>query len=102
MSLLESLNLEHLPSSHTIYIALFRNVKNAAFLHQQLLAGNTDFEYAFIDASVVSPPLMLPLANPSKILQNHVIENIHSQFTDCITPSCPLSSLSGRQRPIRE
>ena len=50
----ECINLEHLPASHTIYAALFRNIKNASFLQQQLLAGNTDFEYALIDASVVS------------------------------------------------
>jgi EKC/KEOPS complex subunit CGI121/TPRKB len=54
MALLQSFNLEHLPSDYTIHIALFRNLKNAAFLHQQLLAGNTDFEYALIDASIVS------------------------------------------------
>ena len=55
---LESIDLEHVPASHTLHIGLFRNVKNASFLHQQLLAGNTDFEYAFVDASVVSasPP----------------------------------------------
>jgi hypothetical protein len=51
---LESINLEHLPASHTVNAALFRDVKNASFLHQQLLAGNSHFEYAFIDASVVS------------------------------------------------
>jgi len=61
--LLESFNLEHLPSSHTIHISLYKDVKNAAFLHQQLLAGNTEFEYALIDASVVSfpPSLHFPL-----------------------------------------
>jgi EKC/KEOPS complex subunit CGI121/TPRKB len=51
---LETVTLEHLPASHKVYVALFRNVKNAAFLHQQLLARNPEFEYAFIDASVVS------------------------------------------------
>lgn len=54
MALLQSFDLEHLPAEHTIHVALYRDVKNAAFLHQQLLAGNTDFEYGFIDASVVS------------------------------------------------
>ncbi|RFU32709.1 hypothetical protein B7463_g3611, partial [Scytalidium lignicola] len=52
--LLQSFNLEHLPLSHTIHIALFKNVKNSAFLHQQLLAGNTEFEYAFLDASLIA------------------------------------------------
>ncbi|CAJ0548539.1 Ff.00g021520.m01.CDS01 [Fusarium sp. VM40] len=49
---LETVNLEHLPESHKIYVALFRDVQNSAFLHQQLLARNPLFEYAFIDASV--------------------------------------------------
>ena len=53
MALLQTLHLEHLPTSHTIHIALYRSVKNATFLQQQLLAGNIYFEYAFIDASVV-------------------------------------------------
>jgi EKC/KEOPS complex subunit CGI121/TPRKB len=54
MAHLETIQLEHLPST-PIHIALYRNVKNASFLQQQLLAGNTAFEYALIDASVVSP-----------------------------------------------
>lgn len=49
----EIVQLEHVPSSYRIHLALFRNVKNAGFLHQQLLARNADFEYAFIDASTV-------------------------------------------------
>ncbi|RSM00388.1 EKC/KEOPS complex subunit [Fusarium oligoseptatum] len=51
---LETVTVEHLPASHKVHVALFRDVRNAAFLHQQLLGRNPDFEYAFIDASVVS------------------------------------------------
>ncbi len=50
---LEVVKLEHLPDTYTVHVALFQDVQNAAFLHEQLLARNTDFEYAFIDASVV-------------------------------------------------
>lgn len=50
---LEVVKLEHLPDNYTVHIALFRDVKNAAFLHEQLLSRNSDFEYTFIDASVV-------------------------------------------------
>lgn len=50
---LETLTLEHLPETHHVHLALFRNVQNASFLHEQLLARNSDFEYAFIDASTV-------------------------------------------------
>ncbi|PHH93062.1 hypothetical protein CDD83_1764 [Cordyceps sp. RAO-2017] len=50
---LETVRLEHLPDSHAVHLALFRDVQNAAFLHQQLLDRNADFEYGFIDASVI-------------------------------------------------
>jgi hypothetical protein len=53
MALLQSIRLEHLPASHVLHVALFHSVSNASFLHQQLLDGNAEFEYAFIDASVV-------------------------------------------------
>jgi hypothetical protein len=51
---LQTLQLEHLPPTHAVHVAVYRSVTNAAFLQQQLLAGNTDFEYALIDASIVS------------------------------------------------
>ena len=53
MAQLQTIQLEHLPASHVLHVALFHSVTNAAFLHQQLLDGNAEFEYAFIDASVV-------------------------------------------------
>lgn len=34
-------------------MGLFQDVRNARFLRQQLLDGNGDFEYAFIDAEVI-------------------------------------------------
>lgn len=55
--ILESLQLEHVPATHSVHVAVFRDVENAAFLHQQLLARNADFEYALIDAGVVCHPL---------------------------------------------
>lgn len=53
MSALETLHLEHTPASVSVHIALYRDLQNAAFLRQQLLSGNTDFEYALIDATSV-------------------------------------------------
>ncbi|KAI9924777.1 hypothetical protein ASPWEDRAFT_40653 [Aspergillus wentii DTO 134E9] len=50
---LETINLPHLPSSSPVHVALYRDLQNAPALRQQLLAGNADFEYAFIDASMV-------------------------------------------------
>ncbi|KAE8146441.1 kinase binding protein CGI-121-domain-containing protein [Aspergillus avenaceus] len=52
-SSLESIQLPHLPASLPIHVALYRDVQNAPFLRQQLISGNADFEYAFIDASSV-------------------------------------------------
>lgn len=65
---LETLALEHLPLTHTLHIALFHDVANAPFLQQQLLAGNTGFEYAFIDASIVSLALESAALDFSNIL----------------------------------
>ncbi|KAF3386530.1 EKC/KEOPS complex subunit [Penicillium rolfsii] len=50
---LEKIHIPHLPASLPVHVALYRNVQNSAFLRQQLLAGNAEFEYAFIDASLV-------------------------------------------------
>lgn len=50
---LETINFPHFLSELPIHVALYRNVENAAFLRQQLLTGNAEFEYALIDASMV-------------------------------------------------
>lgn len=49
---METVQLPHL-SQHPLRIGLFKDVKNAAFLREQLLKGNADFEYAFLDAAAV-------------------------------------------------
>ncbi|KAK3055594.1 hypothetical protein LTR09_003514 [Extremus antarcticus] len=49
---MENITLPHL-LEHPLQVCLFRNVENATFLRQQLLDGNTKFEYAFLDASVL-------------------------------------------------
>jgi hypothetical protein len=65
MALLQTVRLEHLPHSHEIHIALYRDITNASFLQQQLLDGNTNFEYALIDAGVVSIAATLLFLAPS-------------------------------------
>lgn len=52
-SLLETINLPHLPADIPVHVALYRNVENSAFMRQQLLTGNAEFEYALVDASMV-------------------------------------------------
>lgn len=49
---METAHLPHL-LSHPLHICLFTDVRNASYLREQLLAGNTDYEYAFLDASVL-------------------------------------------------
>lgn len=75
---LEIVKLEHLPEDYTIHIALFHDVENAAFLHEQLLGRNSDFEYAFIDASVVwIPHFSLPyLISPSCRILNCLVASL--------------------------
>ncbi|KAJ5294445.1 hypothetical protein PENANT_c006G06825 [Penicillium antarcticum] len=51
-SCLETISVPHLPSL-PVHVALYRDVQNAAFLKGQLLAGNSEFEYALIDASML-------------------------------------------------
>ncbi|KAK1148923.1 hypothetical protein N8T08_007598 [Aspergillus melleus] len=50
---LETISLSHLPSSLPVHVALYRDLRNAPFLRQQLISGNAEFEYALIDASMV-------------------------------------------------
>lgn len=59
-SFVETVKLEHVPSTYTVLLGLFKDVTNAEFLQQQLLSRNAEYEYAFIDASSVCPsPLKL-------------------------------------------
>ncbi|KAJ9605698.1 hypothetical protein H2200_009547 [Cladophialophora chaetospira] len=51
--MVETINLAHLPPELALYVAMYTDVENATFLKEQLLAGNAEFEYAFIDASLI-------------------------------------------------
>ncbi|KAK0509046.1 hypothetical protein JMJ35_008417 [Cladonia borealis] len=53
MAELQTLHLAHLPPDLAVHVALYTEVQNAAYLRDQLLQGNQDFEYALIDASVI-------------------------------------------------
>ncbi|KAK6439932.1 hypothetical protein LTR95_003848 [Oleoguttula sp. CCFEE 5521] len=50
---MESITIPHMPA-HTLHVGLFKDVENATFLRRQLLDGNTEFQYAFADASMVA------------------------------------------------
>ncbi|KAL3474228.1 kinase binding protein CGI-121-domain-containing protein [Aspergillus californicus] len=50
-SSLETIHLPHLPLA--VHAALYKEVQNASYLREQLLSANAEFEYAFIDASMI-------------------------------------------------
>ncbi|OHF01657.1 hypothetical protein CORC01_03147 [Colletotrichum orchidophilum] len=50
--IIETIPIDHVPADHVVHVAFFKDIHNAAYLHQQLLDRNADFEYALIDASV--------------------------------------------------
>ncbi|KAI9659005.1 MAG: hypothetical protein M1821_001965 [Bathelium mastoideum] len=52
MASMQLITLSHL-SANPLYIGYFRNVQNVSFLRDQLLTGNPDYEYAFVDASAI-------------------------------------------------
>ncbi|KAI2641016.1 CGI-121-domain-containing protein [Xylaria nigripes] len=89
--ILETIQLEHVPATHSVHVAVFRNVENAAFLHQQLLARNADFEYALIDASVITSRLQV-LSAAFKAITVQVAgamktPNVHSEIVYSLSPT---------------
>ncbi|KAI9705297.1 MAG: hypothetical protein M1820_005296 [Bogoriella megaspora] len=52
MAAVQTVSLSHLPAN-PLYIAAFRDVKNVSFLRDQLLNANQEFEYAFVDATLI-------------------------------------------------
>ncbi|KAM0329481.1 hypothetical protein ACHAQA_004790 [Verticillium albo-atrum] len=89
--MLDTIALDLVPADHQVHAALFRDVQNAAFLHSQLLARNADFEYAFIDASVVvSRTHVLAAAFralAAKLSDNLKTPNVHSELVTSLSPS---------------
>ncbi|KAG9254780.1 kinase binding protein CGI-121-domain-containing protein [Emericellopsis atlantica] len=81
---IEVVQLDHIPSRHVIHLALFQDVGNAEFLHKQLLSRNADFEYAFVDASVIVSRLHLLSAVFKAVTSasNDVLKtpNVHSEI----------------------
>ena len=89
--MLEKVHLSHMPPDLALYVALYRDVKNAAFLKQQLLDGNADFEYAFIDASMILTTTHV-LAATFRAMNDHLHErlksrNVHSEIVFALSPN---------------
>ncbi|KAI1102482.1 hypothetical protein F4804DRAFT_343192 [Jackrogersella minutella] len=92
---LETIQLEHVPSTHTVHIGFFKDVTNAEFLQQQLLSRNAQYEYAFIDASsVVSRFQILAAVYKAITTQlggNMKTPNIHSEIVCSLSPNNNIS-----------
>lgn len=87
---METVQLPHLPR-HPLRIGLFRNVKNASFLRRQLLEGNADFEYAFLDASATlsrNHVLAACFRAIDDLINNRLkSRNVHSEIVFSLSPN---------------
>lgn len=104
--MLETIPLELIPPTHTVHAALYRDVKNAAHLHSQLLARNPEFEYAFVDASVVTSRVHVLSAAfralTAQIAGTLKTPNVHSELVTSLSPSqnvCTISTFSHLHSP---
>jgi len=80
-----------MPPDLALHVALYRDVQNATFLKQQLLAGNVDFEYAFIDASMVLATTHV-LAAAFRAMNDYLharlkSRNVHSEIVFSLSPN---------------
>lgn len=82
---LASVPIAHLQSCSPVYVALYRGLRNASSLRQQLLSGNQDFEYAFLDASMVGPfaSLKSSKTSASHILSTRIYEPVRLTDLGC-------------------
>lgn len=87
----ETIRIAHIPEDLPIYVACFRDVKNAGFLREQLLAANQVYNYAFIDAATITSRRHI-LAAAFRALNDYVHDrlksnNIHSELVFCLSPN---------------
>jgi hypothetical protein len=61
MALVRTFTLPHY-EKYPVHVVLFKNVKNAGYLRSQLMEANPDFDYAFLDAEMVSARLTLSMS----------------------------------------
>ena len=94
---MENITLPHL-LQHPLRVCLFENVQNATFLRQQLLEGNTEYEYAFLDASVLLSRNHV-LAACFRAINDHLngrlkSRNVHSEIVFALSPNNNVSAIS--------
>ncbi|MCJ1404124.1 hypothetical protein MMC11_007349 [Xylographa trunciseda] len=89
--LLTTLHLAHLPPDLAVHIALCRELRNAAFLRQQLLDGNAAFEYALLDASSILSPTHLHAAIFRAVTDDRAqrlkSRNVHAEIVFALSPN---------------
>ncbi|KAI9784363.1 MAG: hypothetical protein M1816_000887 [Peltula sp. TS41687] len=88
---LQTIYLQHIPVDMPIHLALYRDVRNTAFLKQQLLSGNQEFEYAFIDATMIISTSHA-LAAVYRALNDHLqgrrrSRNVHAEIVFSLSPN---------------
>ncbi|EEA21802.1 hypothetical protein TMatcc_008780 [Talaromyces marneffei ATCC 18224] len=91
MSLLETVHLSHVPENIPVHVALYKYLKNASFLREQLLTGNAEFQYAFIDASTIISRQHI-LAAVFRAINDYLnnrlrSHNVHSEIVVSLGPS---------------
>ncbi|KAH0847763.1 hypothetical protein FOPE_01059 [Fonsecaea pedrosoi] len=89
--MVELIKLAHMPADLPLYVAMYTDVQNAPFLKEQLLAGNSEFEYAFIDAKMVVSTTHV-LAAAFRAMNDYLSErlksrNVHSEIVFSLSPN---------------
>ena len=88
---MERIKIEHVADDINIYASMFQDVSNAAFLQSQLVAHNSSFEYAFINAStIVSMNHLLAAvftAVTSLAEDSLKMANVHSEIVYSLSPT---------------
>jgi hypothetical protein len=86
MAAVRTFTLPHY-DAYPVQVALFKDVKNAEFLRSQLLAANPDFDYAFLDATMVSGVLISMFARALLVTRPLSVVFIILQTLHSIDPS---------------
>jgi EKC/KEOPS complex subunit CGI121/TPRKB len=89
--MLQAIQLSHMPPGMALYVTLYRDVKNATLLRQQLLDCNADFEYAFMDASMILTTTHV-LAASFRAMNDYLhgrlkSRNVHSEIVFALSPN---------------
>ena len=89
MASVQTFTLPHY-DAYPVHVALFKDVTNAAFLRSQLLEANPEFDYAFLDASMVSNLVVHLLI---MVLYSALFEHSLESKYICTTCSCGYTAL---------